>query len=117
VFVPSLQPYSYVTSENKLRITRHPQSTRNKGFSGWLKSLSHSELIKMSSLSQGDDPSAVTGAIITPCIMYDVEDWILVYYELFNDPRKLLFYRHYVFVLDLFHILWCEPVLRFMERN
>jgi hypothetical protein len=28
---------------------------------------------------------------------------------------KLLLYRHYVFVLDLFHILWCQPVLGFME--
>jgi hypothetical protein len=23
---------------------------------------------------------------------------------------KLLLYRHYVFVLDLFHILWCDCV-------
>jgi hypothetical protein len=26
---------------------------------------------------------------------------------------KVLLYRHYVFVLDLFHILWCQPVFGF----
>jgi hypothetical protein len=30
---------------------------------------------------------------------------------------KPLLYRHYVFVLDLFHILWCQPVLGFMEHK
>jgi hypothetical protein len=29
--------------------------------------------------------------------------------------EKLLLYRHYVFVLDLFHILYCQPVLGFTE--
>jgi hypothetical protein len=28
---------------------------------------------------------------------------------------KLLLYRNYVFVLDLFHILWYQPVLGFTE--
>jgi hypothetical protein len=28
---------------------------------------------------------------------------------------KLLLYKHYVLVLDLFHILWCQPVLGFTE--
>jgi hypothetical protein len=30
---------------------------------------------------------------------------------------KLLLYVHYVFILDLFHILWCQAVLGFMERK
>jgi hypothetical protein len=30
---------------------------------------------------------------------------------------KLLLYRNYVFVLDLFHILWCQPVFGFTERK
>jgi hypothetical protein len=30
---------------------------------------------------------------------------------------KVLLYRHYVFVLDLFHILWCQPVFGFTERK
>jgi hypothetical protein len=29
---------------------------------------------------------------------------------------KLLLYRYYVFVLDLFPILWCEPVIGYTER-
>jgi hypothetical protein len=28
---------------------------------------------------------------------------------------KLLLYKHYVFVPDLFYILWCQPVLGFTE--
>jgi hypothetical protein len=30
---------------------------------------------------------------------------------------KLLLYRHYIFVLDLFHSLWCQPVLGFTEHK
>jgi hypothetical protein len=30
---------------------------------------------------------------------------------------KLLLHRNYVFVLDLFHILWCQPVFGFTEHK
>jgi hypothetical protein len=30
---------------------------------------------------------------------------------------KVLLYRHCVFVLDLFHILWCQPVFGFMKSK
>jgi hypothetical protein len=48
------------------------------------------------------------------CMMLRTEFYIM---SCLTFQAKLLLYRHYVFVLYLFHILWCQPVLGFTERK
>jgi hypothetical protein len=50
------------------------------------------------------------------CRMYDVQGWFYIM-SCLTFQAKLLLYRHYVFVLDLFHILGVNLYLNLRNIN